>query len=281
MRNVATTALGAVLALLLAACGGGDTSRPDAAPEPTPRTEATEDAGAAGSGTPELLLDFDSVPADAETVETVRNEGSASVIVMAATSGSAVVRAVDDPEGGRAVRFPAFTEAAKAPRTPSVAVLVATDELDALDPGDQDFSFGASFALDSRSSGSAVDDGDNLLQRGGFEGSQLKLQVDRRVPSCRVAGDRGDIFVEASTPVVPGRWYSVTCERDASQVNLTVTPRGRGEASRTWRSAGAIGTVSLPLAPISIGGKVGPQGQSVANADQFNGAVDDVFFQID
>ena len=280
MRNVATTALGGSLALILAACGStAEEPREGSTPDRPTATASTEDRSA--SPVPELLLDFDSLPADTETVSTVRNEGSASVIVMAATSGSAAVRAVDDPEGGRAVRFPAFREVAKAPRTPSVAVLVATDELAALDPGDRDFSFGASFALDRRSSGSAVDNGNNLLQRGGFEGGQIKVQVDRRVPSCRVAGDRGDVFVEADGPVTPGRWYTVTCERDASQVNLSVTPRGRGETSRTWRASGPIGSISLGLAPITIGGKTGPAGEAVSSADQFNGAVDDVFVQMD
>jgi hypothetical protein len=281
MRNVATTALGVFLVLFLAACGDGGDPRPESPPDRTTTTRPTQDPSAGTSTIPELLLDFDSLPATAETVQTVRNEGSASVIVMAATSGSAAVRAVDDPEGGRAVRFPAFREVAKAPRTPSVAVLLASDELAELDPGDRDFSFGASFALDRRSSGSAVDDGNNLLQRGGFEGAQLKIQVDRRVPSCRVAGDRGDVFVEADAPVVPWRWYTVTCERDASQVTLTVTPRGRGETSQAWRSSGPIGSVSLGLTPISIGAKTGPTGEIVSSADQFNGAVDDVFIQVD
>ena len=282
MRNVATTVAGAFLALALSACvGSGDEAGPEPSTDPTPSAAPTDDSDGRASTRPELLLDFDSLPPEETTVGTVRNEGSASVIVMAATSGSAVVEAVDDPEGGRAVRFPAYVETSTAPTTPSVAVLVGTDELAALDPGDRDLSFGASFALDSRSSGSAVDDGNNLLQRGGFEGGQVKIQVDDGVPSCRVAGHRGAVFVEADLEVVPGRWYTVVCERDASQVNLTVTPRGRGEAVRTWRSSGPIGTIVLGLAPISIGAKVGPGGEIVASADQFNGVVDDVFIQVE
>jgi hypothetical protein len=39
--------------------------------------------------------------------------------------------------------------------------------------------------------------------------------------------------------------------------------------------------VSPGLAPISIGGKTGPAGEIVSSTDQFNGAVDDVFIQID
>jgi hypothetical protein len=60
----------------------------------------------------------------------------------------------------------------------------------ALDPGDRDFEFGASFRLDEESSGSEADGGDNLLQRGTFASpGQLKLQLDHRVPSC--AGSSG------------------------------------------------------------------------------------------
>jgi hypothetical protein len=209
-------------------------------------------------------------------VVAVRNEGTASLRVSAVSSGTGQVVAEEDPSGGGAVRFPAFSAAPAA-----TAVLVAVDDLDALEPGDRDFSFGAAFSVDARSSGSTTDDGNNLLQRGGYVGGQFKIQVDQGVPSCRVAGDAGEVFVEADEPVAPDRWYTVTCERTISQVRLTLTPRGRGERSRTWSATGAIGTVSFEQAPVAIGGKVAPDGGPVASADQFNGIVDDVFVQVD
>ncbi len=278
MDNVAATGLVALALVVLAACGSGETEPDEPAGDavatatPTPSTSSTS-----SSGRPDLLLDFESLPAPGETVESVRNEGTAPLLVSAVSSGDARVRAAVNREGGHALRFPAWVDSDTAP----AAVLVATDESEALDPGDRDFSFGASFALARRSAGSAVDDGNNLVQRGSYEGGQYKIQVDRRVPSCRVAGDKGEVFVKADTPVVPGRWYTVSCERVASQVNLTVTPHGRGEPPRTSSGSGPIGTISLALDPISIGGKVSPAGDPVASADQFNGVVDDVFVQVD
>lgn len=274
MRRAVISGLGIAVLAALSACGSGDQ---DSSPAPEPTGTASEAATPRGTERPQLLLDFDSVAAPGQPVDAVANEGTTSLMVSAVTSGSARVVAADDPEGGRAVRFPAFTDSA----TPAAAALVAVDDLHSLDPRDRDFSFGASFSLDRRSSGSALDDGNNLIQRGGFTGSQFKIQVDRRVPSCRVAGRKGEIFVEAEDPVVPGRWYTVTCARSASQVDLTVTPRGRGEEARTWSSSGPIGTVYLDLVPIAIGAKVGPNGEAVASADQFNGAVDDVFVHVE
>jgi hypothetical protein len=52
-----------------------------------------------------------------------------------------------------------------------------------------DFRFGAAFRLDAVSQGSRADNGDNLVQRGlSGDPAQYKLQLDGRVPACRVQG---------------------------------------------------------------------------------------------
>jgi hypothetical protein len=161
-----------------------------------------------------------------------------------------------------------------------VLVVVAT-EAASLSPGDRDFEFGAAFELDPESSGSEADNGDNLLQRGSFnDPGQYKIQLDHGVPSCRVAGDAGVLFVEADEAVDPGAWYSVSCRRAGDEVTLTVTPYADQDDGESWRATGPTGTVPFGDQPLSVGGKVDPSGTPVASADQFNGAVDDVFLRI-
>ena len=149
-------------------------------------------------------------------------------------------------------------------------------------PGDDEFSFGATFQLDEESAGSEADNGDNLVQRGTFDSpGQLKLQLDHDVPSCRIKGDQGEVFVEAEGPVDPGAWYAVTCERNGSDVELTVKALGDGAGAGTWHASGPTGSISLQGLPLTVGGKTGPDGTPVASADQFNGAVDDVFLRVE
>ena len=67
----------------------------------------------------------------------------------------------------------------------------------------------------------------------------------------------------------------------ATEVELTVEPLDGGAGGGTWQSTGATGLVSLDGLPLTVGGKTGPDGTPVASADQFNGAVDDVFFRVE
>jgi hypothetical protein len=256
----ASIGLALALTLGLAACGA---AKVDADDTPPPK----------GS----LVLDFESGPAAGRSASEYTNSGTARVDVVVSATGSAAVVSVTGPDGGRAVRFPSYTGETPAP----AAVLVATSkDKAALSPGDGDFAFGASFTLDRESSGSDADNGDNLVQRGTFnDPGQFKIQLDKGVPSCRVAGSAGTVFVKADAAVKRGAWYSVTCSRSSSKVSLTLKKYGADDAE-TWRATGPTGDIELASEPLSVGGKVSNKGVPVASADQFSGAVDDVFFQI-
>lgn len=267
-----TTGLVAVLLLVstpaLSSCveerGGGVTL-----PEPPPG--------------PPLELNFDTGYRYGEVLSRVINDGSGSVDLEVASTGSAKIKVDDGPDGSRAVRFPAHTDVPD----PPVAVIVAregrVDQSDGvLAPGSRDFTFGATFSLDADSDGDTPDDGNNLLQRGSYDDpGQFKLQVDGQRPSCRILGDEGDTLVEADTRVIPGEWYTVSCTRTASEVALTLAHYGRSGEEQTWRKVGVTGAIDLGALPLSVGGKVRPDGSPRTSADQFNGVIDDVFLRIE
>ncbi len=262
MRKLAAPAL--ALLLLLAGCGLEDANGSD-----QPKAEQT--------GTPaSLMLDFESAPPLGQELDVVTNEGTSSVDLRVETSGDSPIEVVEGPGGGHAARFPAYASTGTSP----AAVIVATSkETGALDPLDQDFRFGASFMLDAESSGSKVDNGDNLLQRGAFDSpGQFKIQIDDGVPSCRVLGDEGEVFVKAGTAISPDVWYAVSCERAGADVSISVTQYG--EQGQTWTASGPTGHLTFGDLPFAVGGKVTADGLPVASGDQFNGAVDDVFLQI-
>ena len=202
--------------------------------------------------------------------------GTSAVELAVETSDDATIEVVEGPGGGRAARFPAYTGTTP---SPEALIVAKAKEAGALDPLDQDFRFGASFMLDSESSGSKADDGDNLVQRGSFASpGQFKIQIDRGVPSCRILGDEGEVFVKAGTAISPEVWYAVSCQRAGSEVSISVTQYG--EQGQTWTAAGPTGHITLGDLPLAVGGKVSSEGLTVGSGDQFNGSVDDVFLQI-
>ncbi len=269
-----TTVVGVALLAGLTACGSDD-PQGSAVPAPAPSSTPTP-----ASPPRALLLDFDSMPGpDAgRTVSEVTASGEVGAEVRVATSGAAALEPVKGPDGSGAVRFPAYTGTATAP---AVALVVNALTPGRLDPDDDDFEFGASFNLDARSSGSEADDGDNLVQRGTYDSpGQFKIQLDHRVLSCRILGDDGEIFVKADEPVEPGVWYSASCARQGKEVSLTSTRLDGNGGRRTWQGFGPTGVVAVGGFPMSVGGKVSPDGVPVASADPFNGVLDDVFLTL-
>lgn len=268
-RHVASlrAAASLVLACVLVACGDQPPSQADAAHKP-------------GAAEPAVDLDFESAPGLDSILASVTNAGTSPLRVVTEATAAGEIDVVAGPGGGKAIRFPSYTTEASAP----TAVLVARPEgsSDDLEPGTRDFAFGATFRVDAASSGSATDDGDNLVQRGAYGGpGQFKIQVDHRIPSCRVAGSDGALFVEADHAVAPDTWYVVTCRRRDDRLRLTLEPFGEASSRQTWRAYGATGAVTTGGMPLSIGGKVSTEGLPVASADQFNGSVDDVFVTFD
>jgi hypothetical protein len=151
---------------------------------------------------------------------------------------------------------------------------------DPLNPGSGDFSFGADFSLDQQSTG-VQDNGDNLMQRGLYaDRGQWKLQVDHGLVSCRIKGDQNSAVAKVYPQVVRGVWYRASCARHGDKVTATLQRLGTATVSSASVTR-AIGSVDTSGHPMSVGGKANRNGNAVSgNSDQFNGAVDNVHFEL-
>ncbi|MFN7150219.1 MAG: hypothetical protein ACK4V6_12160 [Microthrixaceae bacterium] len=202
--------------------------------------------------------------------------GSAPVEVDSATiDGGVVLPAEQTPTGATALRFPAFVDADVIPRA-AIRVL-STGDRDDLDPGERDFRFGTDVNLDPLSSGSSIDNGDNLIQRGISSDPVLfKAEIDGRRPACTVRGDRGEVVVRAAEEVTPGQWYRVECVRRGDRLSVEVygLDATSNSAISVQTQSGPIGSVTFtdPAIPLSVGGKLAANGAMIRSAtDQFNG----------
>ena len=230
---------------------------------------------------PLLRLTFNGGSAsEGDVVRRVRNYGRASVdAVVVSGTGGRVLRTARSG-GGWAVRLPTYSSEASPPR----AVVRVENEgaTDVLEARLGDFRFGAAFRLDAVSQGSRADNGDNLVQRGlSGDPAQYKLQLDGRVPVCRVQGAAGAVAVRAER-ISARRWYVARCYRDGPRVTIRVWRLTRDPVLPVdaARESGAIGSVDFAArTPLSVGGKLAASGQGVAAAaDQFNGLVDHVVY---
>ncbi|MFD1250020.1 hypothetical protein ACFQ3F_19640 [Nocardioides ginsengisoli] len=229
----------------------------------------------------DLALDFDQVVVPGDPVPGAENDGKASVRVEVVTAGGGRLIWVEGLGGGAAVRTPPHS------RTGPVraAVMVVWPDIgqpDLLSPGTHDLDFGLDFRADPPTAGRPGDDGDNLMQRGRFDGSaQYKLQVDHGIPSCRLVGSRGEVLVKATKPVTPDRWYRISCVRRAGEVRLRLDDLQGGEPPQSWVVARDPGNVAFHREPVSIGAKVGVSGRIDArSADQFSGEFDRVHVDV-
>lgn len=268
-------ASGALATLLLTSCG--------------PETGVAEtDDGLSGNrrpepgGVPALVIDFETAPELGQPITTMAaTVGSATLTSVGLGDGEVLVAA--GPEGGKAARFPTSPESAAGGR----AVLrVDTTGIDALAPGAHGFQFGVDLMYPEGSEGDSIgDDGDNVFQRGLFgDQGQFKLQVDHGRPACRIAGAERETLVKARETLEPDQWYSVWCQRAAGEITLFVAELGSTSDPVSWESwsvpdrAGPIPSGDGPV-PVSIGGKLNPDGQVVTQApDQFSGVLDNVVF---
>jgi hypothetical protein len=235
--------------------------------EPTARN-AGQDAPSA------VVFDFENV-VDGASVR-VANAGSLKGAAKSEVANGGRVE-VQPAFDGQALRFPAFDDSDE----PARAVLVYSSSGGGLDPGEEDFRFGADFMLDEVTQG-GNDDGNNLVQRGlSVDRMQYKLQAENGFASCRLEGDQGSVRVTSRVRVEPRQWYRVMCWREGDEVSLRLeTPDGKelDTVTRGTRTGSLEFDSSVPLA---MGGKLAPDGDVVRRmADQLNGALDNVFVTI-
>lgn len=233
----------------------------------------------AASSAPQVWLPFDAMTASQRLSDgfVMDNRGASSIGFEVLSLGGGSVGVVDDGKGGRALRLPSHGGAARA-----YLATTKTSDLAGLTPRWRDFAFSARFNLDQTSSGSASDNGDNLIQRGLWNTTgQYKIELDRSRVTCRVKGAAGAVQVTNPKVIQRGQWHTARCERSGGKITVVVTsPNGeRVKASRT----GKIGDVAFPQhIKLSAGGKVGGDGKPLASAsDQFNGAIDNIHVRVE
>lgn len=265
-RAGCTAAILAVPVLLLAACA----EAPGA-----PTAGAVRDSGL---GDAEIVLRFDEPAVPGDAVPTATNDGSVEVEVEATGASGGRLEWTIGREGG-AIRTPAFDDAEG---TPTAALVAWPRRAGALDPGRRAFTAGVDFVADRPDRGRPGDNGANLLQLGRFDdASQVKLQIDHGVPSCRLAGTGGAVVVAAARPVEADRWYRLTCRRAAGRVVLELTDLEADGVPSAWEKRADPGDLRFGRVPMSVGAKVAADGEiDVAGSDQFHGVIDRVFVDV-
>lgn len=246
-----------VLVGVVSGCGGDDGDADEGGPGPT--TAASTNLSDAT-----LWLSFEDqgLTYQGETQFPDALGGPYAALVATANDGTVEVVAGVDGRGD-ALAFPEKCDADTG--CPRAMLEVPPDT--ALDPGSEDFEFGAAVwvAPDQTTTGS------NIMQRGRFdtEGGLWKLQVDSLEgrPSCVVRSGDDQVLVRSTVSVADSAWHRVVCRRDATGVEIDVD-------GVVDREAGETGSVATEW-PLRIGSPgVGDQD------DQFHGRIDDVFLKI-
>jgi hypothetical protein len=165
----------------------------------------------------------------------------------------------------KAVLFPPRCDETR----PCARAWVEIADDDRLDPGIEDFRFGADVRLAQKQ----TDAGANIMQKGRYEavGGQWKLQVDgeRGLPSCvvqgAVDGERSTVRLVGDLSIADDLWHRVNCALVSDVLTLTIDD--------TAKSIGAdVGPVRN-----TAGMRIGASGPELTD-DQFHGSIDNVFF---
>jgi hypothetical protein len=258
-----------VASALVAGCGGSDSSEPsDEDPLATPSKG-------------QLVLHFDDDP-----TTSITNSGTGDFDIDVVTQDGGAVEPGETAAGDTGgLRTPAFEDSPESPK----AILKVTNagDTDELNPGTDDFTIGADINVDPASESDVAangDNGNNVMQRGLFEGSQYKLQIDHEAASCRVKGAEGELTVKSSVEIEDSHWYRLRCTRSGDEVTFAVTDMEADNPELSEdESSGPTGSLD-PLdasLPLSIGGKLNAEGGIVEEStDQFNGLIDNVVLDI-
>lgn len=230
-----------------------------------------------------LVLQPQSSAASGSAIDTASAFGTVGVHVDVVTLDGGVLRVATGTQAKAAFDYPAFTRSSTPPR--AVMRVRNSGTADDLAPGRADFTIGADFELDPLSTGSSVDNGDNLIQRGTFGSqSQYKIDADGGKVSCRIKGSSGVVIVKSSARVTDGLWYQTRCSRVGTAVTLDVKEYRRDGTTRRFSDTRRGDTGSLTWAnrrtPLSVGGKLTARGTIVrSSTDQFNGSIGRLIFR--
>ena len=226
---------------------------------------------------------------DGQSITSVGNAGSGTTDQSVVTAnGGALTAHWSHIKSGLAARYPAYDGTAKGAR--AVVAVTNAGSTDVLSPGSAAFTFGADAKLDDASTGTANDNGNNLVQRGlATQTAQYKLQLDGPRFSCRVKGDDGTLMVTSTLTTRTKRWYHATCSRRTSaqgdslvlRVRRVHSDGTRGPVRRTISATGPVGSLTFAAdTPFSVGGKLQDATTVATPSDQWNGVVDSAFLRV-
>ncbi|WP_164019455.1 laminin G domain-containing protein [Pyxidicoccus trucidator] len=220
---------------------------------------------AAGAVSQRLRYRFEAVSNPVTTV--VDDSGKGHTGTVQTANGGTVVPVTGYE--GQGVQFPAVCTGTGCPH----ANLSAADATD-LNPGTALFTFGARVRVTLAEL--TADHGSNIVQKGLSTTGQWKLQLDDAVtgkPSCvvRTTGGASPIIVKSSVGIADGTWHKVSCQRTSTTITILIDNVARGSAliASTY-------DISPVGQPVGIGAK-----STGNNNDQFHGALDEVYFNLD
>lgn len=275
MTTRAAPALALAVTVLCLSSGCGPEAEPSGGPDEG-ATSASASASASDDGpAPALSMGFEG----GTEVTGTDIASSAEIDVVELTDGDGSLALENGRDGeGQALRLPAFEQ--------DFALLALTPQgdVDPFSPGTADFELAADIRVDADNEGSKADNGNNIVQRGLFsDPAQYKIQIERGVVSCRVAGTEGEVLVKADEPLPVETWSRVSCRRSGDTVALAVEDLDAGGARREWTGQGTIGEVQMASStPLTVGGKVTSQMTVAAqSSDQFNGMIDNVTMRVE
>lgn len=266
MRRLARAAGAIAVCLVVVGCGRADTevvSAPISSP-PSPPLEPETDLV--------LSVDFDEADGSLAEGAPVADDSGHHMTGKVRLGGAApeALSAVTGKQG-RAIRFASPCESDEPKDDSCPRGIIEFPAATLLNPGDRDFSFGASVLMTEAETSS----GANLMQKG-FNlggGSQWKLQVDgdKGHPSCVLVGvdDEQSVTATAKSGISDGEWHDVECVKADGHLSILL------DGVESNRKTMPESMIIEPSSALRVGGK-----NIKADNDQFFGAIDDIFLRI-